>query len=149
MKMRKLSNSHYYIKCRECGWEGYTLLRGYGGNGYLYLECENCGARNLYINPPPKNDTIFIGGTILHDFAHFAAKSVVSGVHSVKNMLKNSWTWFTSQPRLRKFTLGGGLTVVLVFMICLVMFRTYFYHFLAATIGSIAGTLALFFREGE
>jgi len=147
--MRKMTEGHYYVKCRECGWEGYTLLRGYGSDGHLYLECENCGARNLYVSPPPKEDVIFIGGTVLHDLAYLFAKSAFLVTRSVRIAVKNGWTWFSNQPKLKKFTLSGGFVAALTFLVCLVMFKTYFFHFLAATIGTIAGTLALVFKGGE
>jgi len=146
--MNKATKSSYYVKCRECGWEGYTLLRGYGSNGYLYLECENCGARNLYINPPPKgNGKIYIGGTILHDLTHIISKLILLGTYQIKITLENGWTWLNNQPKLRKYSLGGGFIISLSLIACLIIFRTYFLQFLIATIGTIASTLALIFRK--
>ncbi len=137
-KMRSSREYYYHVKCRECGWEGYTLLRGYHGGGYLYLECERCGARNLYLNPPSRKDVIFIGGTAIHDFAHAIGMAVRGG-----------WDRISAQPMSRKIVLGGGITIALVFLVCLMMFREYTLHFLIAGAGTIASALALALRRGE
>jgi len=127
----------YYVKCRECGWEGYTLLRGYE-NGYLYLKCENCNARNLYLKPPARKDIIFIGGTALQDFTYF-----------IKMTARSSWTWISEQPMLKKLTLGGGIFTALILLLCLTIFKEYSLHILIVTLGTITSTIALALRKGE
>ncbi len=147
--MDKRTKSCYYVKCKECGWEGYTLLRGYGSNGYLYIECEKCGARNLYTNPPRTDKAVVIGGSILFDFTRLLINLILLGFHQLKISLKNGWTWFKQQPKLKKFTLGGSLTATLVIVICLIIFQTYFLHLLIAAIGTAAGALTILFRSEE
>jgi len=148
--MGKRTKSCYYVKCKECGWEGYTLLRGYGSNGYLYIECEKCGARNLYTNPPPRTDkAVVIGGSILFDLTHLLVNLILLGFHQFKISLQNGWTWFKQQPKFKKYTLGGSLTATLVIVICLIIFQTYFLHFLIAAIGTVAGVLTILFRSEE
>jgi len=49
----------YRVQCKVCGWEGYTLLRGYHSSFY-YIECPNCGSRVLFAFPPDPNKKIKI-----------------------------------------------------------------------------------------
>jgi len=135
--MKRQTNCQYYVKCRECGWEGYTLLRGYE-NGYLYLKCEKCGTKNLYLNPPPKKDIIFIGGSLIQDLSHLITSSA-----------KNCWTFLTSQPTTRKLALGIGTLTTAILILCLLTLKEYSYHLMAATLGTIASTIALVLRKGE
>ncbi len=59
---RSSARGVYRVKCRACGWEGETLLRGYVSSFY-YVECPRCGSRLLMSRPPPPGTRLKIGTT--------------------------------------------------------------------------------------
>jgi len=132
----------YHVRCKVCGWEGYTWLRGYINGGLLYIECQKCGSRSLFVSPPVPSHEIVIGTSVFDELMKtFTAvfTTIMGGLTTITRHIRLGT--LTTSRLIR--TLAIGATSFAIFFVLSMLFlqNDVFMQIIIGTLGGVAASI--------
>ena len=145
-RMGEVKEKRCLVRCKVCGWENYVDAGECEEKRFLFLKCENCGAKDVYLRPSRRFEKpITITGSFLGRFLYTFLTFWVN----FKNMVFNFGGLVLSKvlsirdlSRSRLYILASMVIGVVLVVFGWFVMRRFLVHLVLAAVSLISGIVS-------
>lgn len=145
-RMGEVKEKLFVVRCKVCGWENYVDAKEYQEKRLLFLKCENCGAKDVYLRLSREvGKPITITGSVLGRFLYVFLMFWVNLKKSMLNFVSLTFSKVLSirdLPRSRLYILASMVVGAVLVAFGWFIMRQFLIHLVLAAVSLVSGTVS-------